>query len=208
MLAPSASMTIWAVGVVGPEHASNLREHLVLEAAHLGERLVGLVAFEVDVDHRHAEIAQRLEVVDDRRLRAREQATIAIARLRLDGVAVGLDPVGERDLRRIAVGLGNQLAHARDAAAIACQGIERVLLVAADRIPGVGETRGAPHARRALAADPDRRGGGLFPPLAGQEIFSIFVSGWPSSRALWRPKLFSPHDTTLARPPAVRTERR
>src|SRR4029077_413053 len=86
-----------------------------------------------------------------------EQPALAVGRLVRHDAAVLLDAVGQLDVVWAAPGLGDQRAQPRQAGAIARQGVERALLVAADRIPGVAVARGAAHARRALAADPDRR---------------------------------------------------
>src|SRR5207344_1344766 len=54
-------------------------------------------------------------------------------------------------------GVGRGLAQAGDARLQARQGIEQMLVVAADRIPEITDARGTAHRGAALAADPDRR---------------------------------------------------
>src|SRR5206468_3821282 len=68
--------------------------------------------------------------------------------------AVAMDPIGERDARRIASGVLDELAQPFDRGAVARQGVERMLRIGADRVPAVAELRGAAHRRPALAADP------------------------------------------------------
>src|SRR6185369_14302703 len=80
-------------------------------------------------------------------------AVVGALRDRLTELA---EAVGDADRGRIAPRVAGHSFEPLDAGFETLQRVEPVARVCADRIPGVAESRSAPHCRAALAADPDR----------------------------------------------------
>src|SRR5882672_1188482 len=141
------------------EHALDLLDHGIPESLHLRQR-GGCIRppAEIDVDRRDADLLQRAEVGDDVGFAAREQPPLAVRGFRRHSLTVALDAKAHTHRRRLAARLGDGLAQAADAGLEARQRVEQVLVVGADRIPGIADARGAAQRRSRLAADPDRQG--------------------------------------------------
>src|SRR5580698_7118137 len=136
---------------------SNLLDHRRPEAPHFSDHRGGIRPAEVDVERRDAELAECPQVAHDVGLAAGEQPALAVRGEGRDRRAIALDAIADADRRGIAAGTGGRLAQAADARLQARQGIEQVLVVAADRIPEVADAGSAADRGAALAADPDRR---------------------------------------------------
>src|SRR5207248_3263991 len=74
-----------------------------------------------------------------------------------NGAAVSGDPVCDGDVRGLAAGGADQVLHAINPGAKIGQGIERVLRVGSDRVPGITKPGNAAECRLTLASDPQRR---------------------------------------------------
>src|SRR5579871_2684050 len=113
--------------------------------------------FRFELAHRRKRIGCRRSLEIDVGGAPGEKAARAIRRDRRHGVAIALDAVGERNLRRVAAGLAGRPLQPRYARAIAGQRVEQMTVVAADRIPCIAQTGRAAQGGPAFAADPDWR---------------------------------------------------
>src|SRR5215813_9499169 len=134
-------------------------QHLLFEPAHRGDRGFGIRVLEIDIDRADAEAAQCPQVGDDIRCAAGEQPPLPVGGLVRDRLAIAFNAIGQCDARWVASRLDSKPAQSRDAGLVAWQGIEQMPVVAADRVPGITQPRGATQRWAALAADPDRRVG-------------------------------------------------
>ncbi len=77
---------------------SNFCQHLVCEAAHIGDHRVGGGPVETKIYMADAEIAEGPQVVDDIGRFAGKQPAFAVIRTRRQGSAPACDAIGEGDL--------------------------------------------------------------------------------------------------------------
>src|SRR4051812_3029277 len=137
-------------------YRSDLRQHVLAEAAHIVDHRVGRIAAEAEIDRDDAEIAQRPQVAGDRRIVAGAEPTLAVVGALRDARPELREAVGELEVVDVAAGNPRHVAQLGPLDVETTQRVEPVARVRTDRIPGVAEPGGAPHRRAAFAADPDR----------------------------------------------------
>ena len=124
---------------------SDLLDHRFAEAFHLGDHRFRRRAAEVEIDVNAVTPSSRsarrsATRSDSLPENSRRSPSDAFRRYRL---AVALDAIGDLDAARIAPVVRRGLAQPLDPARYRGRRVEQMLVVAADRIPGVAEARGA-----------------------------------------------------------------
>src|SRR5215813_7380005 len=167
-------------------------QHPLFKPAHRGDRGFRIRVLEIDIDRADAEAAQCTQVGDDIRCAAGEQPPLPVGGLVGDRHAKAFNTIGQCDARRVASCLGSKPAQPRDAGLVAWQGVEQVPVVAADRIPGITQPRGATQRRAALA--PTQIGGWGFCTGLGSKIIPSNLTQLPAACGI-----SSVHSTRKAR---------